>query len=148
MKLGKFFKNVFKGVTKAVSRALPILAAATIFSPTLFGLTTKKGLVGSLAKGLVGLTRTKGKLDPKKVTTLLLGASALQSAQQQRAAEKALQEEMKAYQQFAAQNLQPMSQTMNQLLAMYGGLLFPFVPPPIGNLDLEEWYRQNFPTVR
>lgn len=147
MKLGKFFKNIFKGVGKAVSTVAPVLAVASIFSPTLFGLTTKKGIVGSLAKGIVGLTRTKGKVDPKKVTALLLGASALQSAQQQRAAEKALQEEMKAYQQFAAQNLQPMSQMMNQLLAMYGGLLFPFgLPPQVG--DLEEWYRQNFPTVR
>jgi hypothetical protein len=42
----------------------------------------KKGLIGKLAKGLVGLTRTKGKLDLRKLTTigLVIGTGVVKTA--------------------------------------------------------------------
>lgn len=146
MKIGKFLKNIVKGVEKAISKTVPVLAVATLFSPTLFGLAGKKGVVGSIARGLLGLTRTKGKIDPKKVTALLLGASMLESAQRQRQAERMAQRALEAQQAWWQQTLTPMTGLTNQLLSSYTQFLTPFMFPPSGSPQQIEDFLRQFPT--
>jgi len=105
-----------------------------------------------LARGLVGLTRTKGKLDPKKLTAVALGLSALESASQQRRAERALQEAMKAEQQWWQSTLTPMQQMTNMLMGYGFQFLMPwmfppqtFMPPQQAQQQTQQRTQQQFP---
>jgi hypothetical protein len=112
----------------------------------LFGLTAKKGLVGRLAKGLVGLTRTKGKLDLRKLTAVGLGLSALESSKQQRQAEKAIQQAFQAQQQWWQNTLTPMTQMTNALMGYGFQFLMPWmwVPPQVPTPTQQD-QQQNLP---
>ena len=122
------------------------MAGAALVSPTLFGLAGKKGIVGKLAKGLVGLVRTKGKIDPKKLTTIGLGLSALGEAQRQRKAQEALQQAAQAQQQWWQSTLAPMQQMTNTLMGYGFQFLMPWMmfPPQIPQ-NTQQQQQHGFP---
>jgi hypothetical protein len=109
-------------------------------------LTAKKGLIGSLAKGLVGLGRTKGKLDPRKLTAIGLGLSALESSRRQRQAEEAIQQAAQAQQQWWQNTLTPMTQMTNALMGYGFQFLMPWMwVPPQAQIPPQQSQQQNFP---
>ncbi len=146
LKLGKFFKNVAKGIIKAA----PVVMAAGAISPTLFGLVGPKTALGKIlsAGGKLGksLFTTKGKFDPKKAAMVAGGLSLLETARQQRRAEDALNRVMAQQSQYASQLLLPSTQMANalmgtmaswavdpyQILSLYGTpQFFNAVPPSV-----------------
>lgn len=134
MNLGKFFKNIFKGATKVVKTIVPVLPFLGIVSPTLFGLTKQKGLVGTIAKGIIGLTRSKGKIDPKKVVATLWAMSAIQSAGQQRRALDQIRAEQQFVDQFVIPQLKGTQALTNQLMGTLAGQIYTppqYTQPPV-----------------
>ncbi len=124
LKLGKFFKRIFRTVTKIA----PFVIGLGTISPTLFGTVGSKTALGKVltwgqkAGRALFFTKKNGKwvFDPKKAALVMGGLSMLDAVQQQRRAENLAQQAMAQQAQYVGQVLGPATQWTNTLFGVLG----------------------------